>query len=102
MIDQYRRSVEFDGEIDESGKIAIPANLAKEMKGSFGTIHVRLTSKAINSKLKEHDVSEEEIERICLVQLESREQVGRFLLSEGVLRKTPIRKRMTTGWREAR
>ncbi len=102
MIDQHRRSVEFDGEIDESGKIAIPEGFAKEIKGSSGTIHVRLTSKVISSELKERNVSEEEIERICLVQLESRDQVVKFLLSEGVLRRTPIRKRMTSGWREAR
>jgi hypothetical protein len=37
--------------------------------------------------LKNKGVSEEEIERISGFQLESREQVVRFLLSEGALQK---------------
>ena len=55
---------------------------------------VRLTAKALSAELKASNVSEAEIERIGSLQLESRDQVVKFLLSEGALVKSGGRKRM--------
>ena len=92
MMGAHRKSIEFEAILDESGKIAVPESVSDEF-GIGGAIHVRLTAKAISSELKSRNVSEEEIERIGSIQLESREQVVRFLLSEGALEKKAERKR---------
>lgn len=94
MINVHRSSVEFETILDQSGKIVVPEGVSKEFRKYSGAIHVRLTAKAISSELKARDVSEEEIERIGSIQLESRDQVVRFLLSEGALMKGGGRKRM--------
>lgn len=83
MIESHRKSVEFEASIDASGKITIPKDISTEL--GVGPVHVRLTAKSINAELKQLKVSEEEIERIGSLQLESREQVVTFLLSEGAL-----------------
>lgn len=86
-------SFEFEASIDEKGKITLPSKIAGELRKSSGLIHVRLTAKALSSELKNRDVVEGEIERIGNLQLESREQVVKFLLSEGVLNKNSMRRR---------
>jgi hypothetical protein len=87
----HRKSVEFETTLDQSGKITIPENVSREF-GKGNNIHVRLTAKVVSSELKARNVSEDEIERIGSIQLESRDQVIRFLLSEGVLKKSAERK----------
>jgi len=86
-----RKSVEFDATVDESGRITLPENAIKEVGKS--SIHVRLTMKSIHSDLKERSVSEDEIEHIGAIQLEPREQVVKFLLSEGVLKGSSLGRR---------
>lgn len=86
------KSLEFEASIDESGKISVPESIAREIGAE--PVHVRLTSKVISSELRRHDVSEEEIARLCNLQLESREQILKFLLSEGVLGKGAVRRRV--------
>ena len=87
------KSVEFEATIDGSGKITVPGSVAREFEKTPGAVHVRLTTHALRDELKKHDVGEEEIDRLSSVQLESREQVVRFLLSEGVLRKSGMMRR---------
>ena len=94
MVDVNRTSVEFEGSLDETGKITIPNHLIGDLKRNAGAMHVRLTSKALSSELQRHRVSEEEIERMCNMQRESREQIIKFLLSEGALGKRPGRRRV--------
>jgi hypothetical protein len=89
----HTRSVEFEARIDGSGKITVPGSVAKEFRRTPGAVHVRLTTHAVGDELRERDVKEEEIERVSKVQLESREQVVTFLLSEGALRKSRMRRR---------
>ncbi|MBM2841624.1 MAG: hypothetical protein HW412_2152 [Bacteroidetes bacterium] len=86
-----RKSVEFDATVDKEGRITLPGTVIKEVGKS--PIHVRLTMKSIHSDLKERSVSEDEIERIGAIQLEPREQVVKFLLSEGVLKRSSLRSR---------
>lgn len=87
-----RKSVEFDAMVDEGGRITLPETLIKEV--GTNPIHVRLTMKSIHTDLKERSVSEDEIERIGAIQLEPREQVVKFLLSEGVLKRSSLRRRV--------
>ena len=94
MKEVHRKSAEFEACVDKSGKIAVPESVMREFGSRSGTVHVRLTAKAISSGLLERSVSEEEIERISSTQLESREQVVKFLLSEGSLKKRAVLKRM--------
>ncbi len=91
----HRASVEFEGMVDEHGRIAVPpAVLAGLDRSSRSTLHVRLTSKVINTALRKNDVTEEEIDRIAVLQLEPRGQVVKFLLSEGALQgDRPFKKR---------
>jgi hypothetical protein len=85
-MDHTRQSVEFEGSIDGRGKITVPRSILAQLGKGSSSIRVRLTSKVISSALKNKNVGEEEIERIAGLQLESRDQVVKFLLSEGVLR----------------
>jgi len=84
-MDEDRTSVEFKGEIDDDGKIAVPASILSRLKK--GSIHVRLSGNRVASELKARGVTEEEIQRIAATQLESRDQVVKFLLSEGALKR---------------
>jgi len=84
---EQSRSVEFEGVIDEHGKIAVPKALLKRCEtGTGGKVHVRLTGTLISAELKDRRVSGEEIEQIASLQRESRDQVVKFLLSEGAWR----------------
>lgn len=87
MTESSRESVEFESAIDRKGKITIPSHIMREFGKRGGRVHVRLTTNTISAGLREREVSEEEIERISAMQLESREQVVKFLLSEGALQK---------------
>ena len=86
-----RRSIEFEATVDETGKIALPKAIVKEV--GENPLHVRLTARSISSELKNRNVSEDEIERIGAIQHESREQVVKFLLSEGALKRSSFRRR---------
>ena len=81
-----RKSVEFESVIDRDGNIRVPEHLRRVMDETpHAKMHVRLTAHLMNSTLRKKGVSEEEIERIGNLQLESRDQVVKFLLSEGAL-----------------
>lgn len=94
MMSAHRNSVEFETILDRSGKIVVPERVFEEFGRIGGAIHVRLSVKVISSELNARNVSEEEIERIASIQRESRDQVVKFLLSEGILKNTAGRKKM--------
>jgi dephospho-CoA kinase len=83
--------------MDDEGRIRVPSHLHKQFAGR--TVYVRLTSEEISSRLKKNGVTEEEMERIARVQLESREQVTKFLLAEGALKNSAafVRRAKGTG-----
>ncbi len=94
MTDSHRASAEFEASIEPSGTITVPPDIAREFGKRGRTLHVTLTANAISAGLKDREVNEEEIERIGAIQLESREQVVKFLMSEGaLLRRSVGRKR---------
>jgi hypothetical protein len=78
-------TVEFEAQIDGEGKIAVPARLRDHLPPGE-TFHVRLTGHPLSANLRKRNIQDSEIRRISDLQLESREQVIRFLLSEGALK----------------
>jgi DNA-binding transcriptional regulator/RsmH inhibitor MraZ len=82
---QGRSSTEFEAVIDKKGRITVPHVVMKRLAGSK-KVHVRLSQTTVNEALTKKSVTEEEIERVAAVQLEDRDQVVRFLLTEGSLR----------------
>jgi protein involved in polysaccharide export with SLBB domain len=76
-------AIEFEAVIDPEGRIAVPMVAAQQLLGK--KLHVRLMSSEISAALNARGVTEDEVERIAAVQRESREQVIKFLMSEGSL-----------------
>lgn len=87
MTNVHRESVEFESLIEASGTIVIPPRVVEEFGKVGKTVHVRLTARTMSAGLAERNVEEDEVERIGAIQLEPREQVVKFLLSEGALQK---------------
>lgn len=83
-MEQKHASNEFEALIDDDGRITVPVEIAEQFAGR--RLHVRLHREEISVGLREKRVTEEEVERIARVQLESREQVLKFLLGEGMLK----------------
>lgn len=83
-MERKRSDDEFDATIDQEGKIAVPPELARRLSGK--KLHIRLSRKELANELRARGVTEEEVETIALAQLESRDQVVKFLLTEGALR----------------
>lgn len=81
---RHRKSTEFVVSVDEAGRIEVPGSMIDEFKGA--KVHVRLSPLHLTTELKRRGVNEDEVELISAVQLETREQVVKFLLSEGALR----------------
>jgi len=77
---------EFEGDIGGDGRIGVPGEILERLAHYAGSrLRVRLMPAVIAEALERRNVTAEEVERIASVQLESREQVISFLLSEGVL-----------------
>ena len=93
MTGKQDRSVEFDATVDEWGKITVPEGMARAFRKRPEAVHVWLTTHAFSDELRKRDVNEAEIDRIGKVQLETREQVVKFLLSEGILRRSGMTRR---------
>jgi hypothetical protein len=83
-MEPKKSSDEFEATIDQEGKIAVPHELTLRLSGM--KLHVRLSREELVSELHERGVTEEEVEMIARRQLESRDQVVKFLLTEGALR----------------
>ena len=95
-VETSLKSFEFTANIGEHGEIAIPDALLEDHGLKPGTrVHVRVTGHALSERLHKRGVTEEEIQHIAALQLESREQVVKFLLSEGALVKDAPRRRRT-------
>ena len=86
---------EFEALIDEEGNIAVPPSLLKELVGR--KLHVRIQKREVAAALQEKGVTEDEIARLARIQIEPREQVIKFLLSEGVLKSNRAFSRRTKG-----
>ncbi len=91
-MERKKSDNEFEAVMGNDGTIVVPHGLAKRFVGK--KLHVRLRSEEVASELMEKNVTEEEIERIANIQLESREQVVKFLLTEGSLRTSSLLRRV--------
>lgn len=90
---EHKKSAnEFEALVDDEGKILVPSELLGEF--SRKRIHVRISSRENDAGLKENNVTEDELDRISSLQLESREQVVKFLLSEGALKGSSFDRRV--------
>ena len=76
--------VEFEAEVTRSGTLLVPAAIARTLLPGT-TLTVRVTRGRVSAALRARGVSEEEVEQIATRQLEPRENVIRFLESEGIL-----------------
>ncbi len=79
-------SFEFEAEVLPDGTIKVPGPLARTLGGGKRVV-LRLTDGVVSMKLRRRNVTEEEVERIALTQLEQRDSVIHFLESEGALSK---------------
>jgi hypothetical protein len=78
--------LEFEAVMGPDGNLRVPDRVRVLLGKHAGTrLSVRLIPRVIAGALARHNVSDGEVERIASVQLESREQVITFLLSEGAL-----------------
>ena len=85
MNSKATATIEFDAEI-KHGMIQLPSHIADKIAQAGVTkLSIRLMSKSVSDRLKRVGVTEEEIDRISSLQLESREHVLSFLESQGSL-----------------
>ena len=91
-------SLLFEARVDERGMIAVPQSIIEELAGRRkATFVVQLTERRFARELDRRSIGEEEIARITRAQLEGREPVIRFLLSEGALSRRRTRRGRTRG-----
>lgn len=76
--------VEFEAVIEHDGLIRLPRTLSSTLTAG-AHVTVRLSEGVVSRSLRKRNVTEEEIEQIALVQLETRDDVVRCLKSEGAL-----------------
>ncbi len=78
------RSIEFEAVLGNDGIIRIPAEAARLLP-SRGAVVVRVAAGRKDPLLAERGVTEDEIEAVASMQMESREQAVKFLSAEGRL-----------------
>jgi len=87
MTDKNLRTAEFEATVGRDGSLNIPATLLESLGlVEGGKLFVRITGKNAMALLKRGGVTNDEIDRIAVMQLESPDQVVKFLLSEGALK----------------
>ena len=86
MTERHVHVAEFDANIEQGGTVRIPEDLVKALGLSDGgKVSVRVTGRSAMTLLSRSGVTNEEIDRIAAMQLESPDQVVKFLLTEGIL-----------------
>jgi hypothetical protein len=88
------QSVQFEAVVGENGSISLPPEFLKSSGEWIGKrAHVRLTTVELARELRARNVEESEVRAIAALQLESRDRVVRFLLTEGALGAAALRKK---------
>jgi hypothetical protein len=83
------RHTEFAVLLRNDGVIRVPPGALSAFRGSLPeSVVVRVTAQGIDRALRSREVTEREIQTIAQIQREPRENVVRFLLSEGSLAKS--------------
>ncbi len=75
--------LEFETEVANDGTIVVPLSLSDALRSH--KVVVRMVVGSVAGSLRKRGVTEGEIERIALLQLEQRENVVSFLKVEGAL-----------------
>ncbi len=100
MTVKHLRTAEFETTVGQGGSVSIPETLLESLGlVEGGRLSVRITGKHAMALLNRSGVTNDEIDRIAVMQLESPDQVVKFLLSEGVLR---AKRRRMTGLKRGR
>lgn len=86
MKPSQEASVEIELVAGEGGDVVIPGRALAKLRATKGSrLTVRVSREALSSRLRRRGVTEEEIERISRLQLESRGHVLKMLMTEGAL-----------------
>ena len=97
-MEKAKHSVEFEAEIDNEGRVHFTRSVAGYLQVARGAkVTVRIVGGVLSRELSARNVTDEEIERIGNVQLEDRDQVVKFLSSEGALAKDRAFRKRTKG-----
>ncbi|HTY01597.1 MAG TPA: hypothetical protein VMG09_16350 [Bacteroidota bacterium] len=86
--------VEFEGEMDEEGRIRVPDHLAREMPARIGALHVRLSGAKRMKELVARGVTDAEVRAVSELQSSREADVFRALAAEGRLRETSFSRRL--------
>ncbi len=85
-MEKAKHKIEFEVEVDEHGRVQFSRSVAHELHLQHGDkATVKIIGGVLSKELAALSVTDEEIEAISAVQYEDREQVIRFLKSQGVL-----------------
>lgn len=92
-MEKAKHSIQFEAEVDNEGKISFSRSVEDLRLKPGSKVTVNIFGGVISERLTKLGVTEKEIERIGNAQLEDREHVMTFLASQGVLKKSSIKKR---------
>jgi hypothetical protein len=93
-MEKPKHSIQFETEVDSEGKVTISHSVGDLQLKPGAKVTVNIFGGVISERLTALGVTEKEIERIGTVQLEDREHVMTFLASQGVLKKSLMKKRL--------
>ena len=92
-MEKPKHSMRFESEVGEDGSVSFSKKV-HDLRLKPGTrVTVKIFAGTLSPRLKDLDVSEDEIATIGERQLEARDNVVRFLSSQGTLRGTSFRQR---------
>ncbi len=87
--------------VGQDGTIQLPANAVQRMGFSPGDrVSVRVSDAGLSRRLLDLGVTEAEVDTITERQHEPRENVAKFLSSEGALRNSAAFRKRLKAWRE--
>lgn len=93
-MEKAKHSIQFEAEVDSEGKVAFSKRVDDLQLHAGAKVTVNIFGGVLSKHLTRLGVTEEEIEQIGTMQLEDREHVITFLSSQGVLKKSGIKKRL--------
>lgn len=81
-----KESAEIDLRVPENGNLQIPSGLLNRLNVRVGgKVRVKISAGGLSARLKRLGVTDEEIEQIAELQLEPKENVVKFLMTESSL-----------------
>ena len=93
-MEKPKHSVQFESKVMDDGSVTFSKNVHELRLKSGSNVTVKIFAGSLSHRLITLGVSEEEIEAIGEMQFENRDNVVRFLSSQGILGATAFRKRV--------